>query len=56
MVPARGTVRRGHRLELAIAYGLSGKSLAKEKFYPRDVGVYDCAKPVSIGEGEKACP
>jgi hypothetical protein len=47
---------RGHRLVEADAYSASGRKLATEKFDPRALGDYDCAKTIAIGAGLRACP
>jgi hypothetical protein len=47
---------RHHRLRTAIAYASSGKAVLRQSFDTKQIGVYDCAKPVPIGAGQKACP
>jgi hypothetical protein len=47
---------RGHRLLTAIAYASSGKAVVQQSLDTKQSGVYDCAKPVPIGAGEKGCP
>lgn len=47
--------RPGHRLFLAVAYGTRGNPLQREQIDASQIGVYDCAKPVPLGWGEKAC-
>jgi hypothetical protein len=47
---------RGHRLRTAVAYTSNDKAVARQSFDTKDMGVYDCAKPIPIGAGETACP
>jgi hypothetical protein len=54
-IPAAHWPRR-HRLRTASAYASSSRRVATQSFDTKEIGVYDCAKPVPIGAGQKACP
>jgi hypothetical protein len=54
-IPAAHWPRR-HRLRTAIAYASGRNPVLRQGFDTKQIGLYDCAKPVPIGAGQRACP